>query len=1258
MSSTAFLLVVTLASAAVESISDSFPSCISCPCGASSKNYTHCIDDSLREYLTCDFWSHCQTCESNATLCITCPPDRFGPTCSKMEMKTTMCADPGIPRNGSRLNPDGSNAFYPRVFEEGESVIFACNGDSFALHGTSFITCLADGNWSAPGPRCITSRIVGRQRATCDDPGIPREGSRLNPDGSDASYPRIFEEGESVNFTCNGENSTLKGTNYIICLANGTWSDSRPRCINSLIVEMRTATCADPGIPIDGSRLNPDGSNAFYPRVFEEGESVVFTCNGESFALHGASFITCLVDGIWSAPRPRCINSRMDYYCADPGFILDGSRANADGNKPPPSSMYHPGQSVMYSCHEGFELIGNSTLTCSSFGLWSSFRPFCVRKFFSGHSSKDISGYPTSFCPLPRHLNQGSYAKADGGIAGPTSKYKIGQLIVYSCNDGYELEGNSTSTCLPSGWWPKYPPLCRKLFSFTNTTTGISGYFTYPCFAPKYFNHGSYANADGSNVSTTSKYKIGQSIVYSCNDGYELLGNSTSICLPTGWWSKYPPICRKIFSFTNTAMADHPQSCPLPEVNPDVEIEEYFDLDSRTLPEFEPGDKLTFSCKESHALEGPSVIECLGNGRWSSSPPTCNSNSNISNAYCPDPIYVENGSSVDADSRLSLPSSKYTRGQSVLYSCDEGFEPVGNTTLTCLPSGSWSSPPPFCRQIFFAITRPIDAGCPDPGITPGGLMTYASNINSPPSSMFHQGQSVMYSCRDGFELFENSTLTCSSFGLWSSYRPFCMPYMFTSEGAEVGYCSDPGFVPFGSRFNADGSYSLPPSKYNIGEAVVYSCNEGYELDGNSILTCLSPGWWSSFSPICTEIFISRNTTTGVYCPDPGYINNGLRINEDGNPSSSSSRYREGQSVSYSCNKAYELVGNSRLTCSQSLSWSSNTPYCLQIFFVLTRPTDAYCHDPGYTLNGLRTNTDGSNPLPFSMYRQGQSVVYLCHEGFELIGNRTLICSSFGLWTNYRPLCVAKLLSSNSVKVFSTYPADTPSVKDCPVPEMDPNSEVKEFLLDLRTVAESFEPGSELNFRCKEGYDLEGPERIVCERGGWWSDLSPKCIVRPHSTFSTYPAAPSVIDCPVPEMDPNSEVKEFLLDQRTVAESFEPGSELNFRCKDGYYLVGPVRIVCQMGGWWSDLSPKCKVRPPSREHCSDPGYIRDGSRTKANGSSSLPSSKYSIGQSVFYSCDKGYELVGNSTLTCLPSLKWSSFPPLCRKSFSLSNTTTD
>nr|GBO39293.1 hypothetical protein AVEN_15683-1 [Araneus ventricosus] len=140
-------------------------------------------------------------------------------------------------------------------------------------------------------------------------------------------------EGTHCDITCDGQ---YQGTFH--CYPGRPWNPPLPFCTVSKVASQR-ATCADPGIPRDGRRINPDGSDALDPRMFQEGESVIFTCNGEGSALQGKSFITCLADGSWSAPRPQCISFRV-------GSIYDGSSVesgfkpgNPPAPRPPPDSQ-------------------------------------------------------------------------------------------------------------------------------------------------------------------------------------------------------------------------------------------------------------------------------------------------------------------------------------------------------------------------------------------------------------------------------------------------------------------------------------------------------------------------------------------------------------------------------------------------------------------------------------------------------------------------------------------------------------------------------------------------------------------------------------------------------------------------------------------------------------------------------------------------------------------------------------------------------
>ena len=49
-------------------------------------------------------------------------------------------------------------------------------------------------------------------------------------------------------------------------------------------------------------------------------------------------------------------------------------------------------------------------------------------------------------------------------------------------------------------------------------------------------------NGDGPDQLTV--YLPDQQISYSCNDGYEIVGDETVICLSSGTWSSFPPSCK------------------------------------------------------------------------------------------------------------------------------------------------------------------------------------------------------------------------------------------------------------------------------------------------------------------------------------------------------------------------------------------------------------------------------------------------------------------------------------------------------------------------------------------------------------------------------------------------------------------------------------------------------------------------------------------------------------------------------------------
>ena len=58
---------------------------------------------------------------------------------------------------------------------------------------------------------------------------------------------------------------------------------------------------------------------------------------------------------------------------------------------------------------------------------------------------------------------------------------------------------------------------------------------------------GSLTDPDNGQVTHTAGTTFGQTATYSCNTGYNLVGNSTRTCQATGIWSGSEPTCEGVY---------------------------------------------------------------------------------------------------------------------------------------------------------------------------------------------------------------------------------------------------------------------------------------------------------------------------------------------------------------------------------------------------------------------------------------------------------------------------------------------------------------------------------------------------------------------------------------------------------------------------------------------------------------------------------------------------------------------------------------
>ncbi|XP_060092573.1 complement component C7 [Heteronotia binoei] len=119
----------------------------------------------------------------------------------------------------------------------------------------------------------------------------------------------------------------------------------------------------------------------------------------------------------------------------------------------------------------------------------------------------DMSAFGTRSCPPPPPLENGYVQDAD-------SSYPAGKSIIYRCNNGYALVGNSVATCGKDFKWITGQMNCQKT----------------ACLLP--------ALKEGMRIyPEKGVYEMGEKVRLSCPDDMQLEGHSLLLCQPNLKWS-------------------------------------------------------------------------------------------------------------------------------------------------------------------------------------------------------------------------------------------------------------------------------------------------------------------------------------------------------------------------------------------------------------------------------------------------------------------------------------------------------------------------------------------------------------------------------------------------------------------------------------------------------------------------------------------------------------------------------------------------
>ncbi|KAJ8682121.1 hypothetical protein QAD02_017913 [Eretmocerus hayati] len=154
-------------------------------------------------------------------------------------------------------------------------------------------------------------------------------------------------------------------------------------------------------------------------------------------------------------------------------------------------------------------------------------------------------------------------------------------------------------------------------------------------------------------------------------------------------------------------------------------------------------------------------------------------------------------------------------------------------------------------------------------------------------------------------------------------------------------------------------------------------------------------------------------------------------------------------------------------------------------------------------------------------------------------------------------------------------------------------------------------GSQIEYACPPGHMLLGSANRTCEISGFWSGSPPTC---------------KYVDCGPLEDPENGTLR--LLDGRT-----SHGAVAEYTCKQNYTLVGDAKRTCGDGGIWSGHKPQCLF-----DWCPDPPEVTGGI---------VSFSGKRAGSKATYTCQSGFVLFGDSSLTCDVGGEWSGKRPQCR-----------
>ncbi|KAI1241194.1 hypothetical protein IHE44_0009660 [Lamprotornis superbus] len=574
--------------------------------------------------------------------------------------------------------------------------------------------------------------------------------------------------------------------------------------------------------------------------------------------------------------------------------------------------------------------------------------------------------------------------------------------------------------------------------------------------------------------------------------------------------------------------------------------------------------------------------------------------------------------------------------------------------------------------------------CPDPGIPENGKRV---------GSDFRVGASVQFSCEDNYVLQGSKSITCQrvtdTLAAWSDHRPICRARTCGSNlRGPSGIITSPNY-PVQYEDNAHCVWVITTTDP---EKVIKLAFEEFELErGYDTLTVGDAGKVGDTRTVLymwlhlqSDDSIGSPGFKAVYqeiekggCGDPGIPSYGKRTG---------SSFLHGDTLTFECQAAFELVGERMITCQQNNQWSGNKPSCFVdsilkkiLFFSLVSCFFNFKKKSGIILSPNYPEEYGNNMnCVWLIISEPGSRIHLIFNDFDVEPQFDYLTIKDDGISDLPPLGtfsgneVPSQLASSGHIVRLEFQSDhsttgrgfnitytTFGQNECHDPGIPING---------RRFGDRFLLGSSVSFHCDDGFvKTQGSESITCimqDGNVVWSSTVPRC----EAPCGGHLTASSGVILPPgwPGYYKDSLNCEWVIEARpghSIKITFDRfQTEVNYdtlEVRDGpansspligeYHGTQAPQFLISTGNYMYLLFTTDNSRSSvgflihyesvtlESDSCLDPGIPVNGHRHGNN---------FNIRSTVTFSCDPGYTLSDEEPLICERNHQWNHALPSC------------